>query len=84
MWLLAALDRWSSYAVSIVLELAWVDSLWFPIMVVVSAAFMTRALNSIVLLDLSASRQLFTILITAVQVCVRSCYISAYFLSFLL
>ena len=39
---------------------------------------MTRAFDSTILLDLSASRQLFAIFITAVQAFKRSCCISAY------
>ena len=45
----------------------------FPIMVIASAAFVTRALDSTIFLELSASRQLFTIFfITKVQACVRT------------
>ena len=51
----------------------------FPIMVIASAVFTTKALDSTILLNLSASRQLFAIFITAVQACERSCCISAYF-----
>ena len=36
----------------------------FPIIVIASAAFVKRALDSTILLDLSASRQLFAIFIT--------------------
>ena len=50
-----------------------VTSFNFPIMVIASAAFVTRALDSTIFLELSASRQLFTIFfITKVQACVRT------------
>ena len=54
----------------------------FLIMVTASAAFVTRALVSKILLDLSALRQSFAYITTAVHVYVRSCCISAIFFHF--